>query len=272
MSSAILLPIGVCIVLMLLAFLRIWQTTRKTQQQRRTGVALLLTLIELIKLSQQHRGMHSGLLNGQISLRPKLKELEQQIDSLQQGLYQQRHSLNQRTYAYLQSAITRWQKIMQQPAMEASVSFQQHSGLIARLLDSLWDIADDFSITTHSNPKIQQQTQILVRTLPVLSESIGQIRALTMQVANSERCTPDKKLQLLFTLSKIDADIQLISSDTSTDALEKVTIFTCDIRQSIEQDTLSQQNPDVVFQRATENIDRIFQLITQGLTALQQRL
>ena len=108
----------------------------------------------------------------------------------------------------------------------------------------------------------------LVRTLPELTEAIGQVRAITLQVSNSKHCSADKKLQLLFTLSKIKRDLPQIQEKLESQSFRKLVEFIEDIARSVEDQALGNRNPDIFFKEASLHIDMIFHYINTGLNDL----
>lgn len=272
MTHQILLLAAVCFGLLALSLIRLVQTKKQARQKSIIGLELINTLMSIIKLTQQHRGMHSGYLNGQHALETKLKALESELSSHFKTLSDAHKHFDPRTFQSLQAEQRQWQKLIQRNDLNANISFQLHSSLIKRLLDSLWDMADDFGLTTSRSLDVKALSNKLVRTLPELAESIGQVRALTMQVSNSDRCTPDKKLHLLFTLAKIEKEISQIQDTVGSQTCHAIQTFVDEVRLSVDQQTLSDRNPDIFFQEATKNIDAIFQNIQQGLNTIKTQL
>lgn len=272
METQIILFIVLCLGLLCLTLIRVIQTSKQAHKKNLNGLNILDELIHIIQLTQQHRGIHSGFLNGQTALQNKLTHIEQEINTHCQAIQSLSDQIDPRTYANIRSEFLQWQRLLEQNQLDANSSFQAHSGLISRFLESLWDMADDFALTTSSNKKVQVLANNLVRILPELAESIGQVRALTMQVSNSDRCTPDKKLHLLFTLSKIEQDMEKVQQEISSDALQQLQQFVDEVRLSIDNKSLPDKNPDIFFQKATENIDAIFGFMQKGLENIRKEL
>lgn len=272
MNMPFILAAGFFSALSLLAFTRFIQTRTKARNDKIIGLDVLDLLVSLIKLTQQHRGMHSGFLNGQTSMADKLKSNEREVSQLWKALEAHSEQINSRSYAYLQQELQQWHKIVGQTDGNSNTSFRAHSGLVARLLDSLWDIADDFALTTSSNDKVQKLSNLLIKTLPELAESIGQVRALTMQVSNSDRCAPDKKLQLVYTLASIEQNMEKATGVLSQKNCTELKSFVEDVRTSVNDLSLAQKNPDEFFQQATGHIDNVFVQIQAGLRSIRREL
>ncbi len=93
-----------------------------------------------------------------------------------------------------------------------------------------------------------------------------------MQVSSSDRCTSDKKLHLLFTLTKIEQDIEKVKNDLSPKNVEQLQQFVNDVRLSIDDKSFSNKNPEIFFQEATDNIDFIFSFIQKGFDIIRVEL
>ena len=154
-------------------------------------------------------------------------------------------------------------------AIDSAESFRVHSRLIDRQLDALWDMSDEFSLTSNNQINIRHLAQQLIQTLPELTEALGQIRALTVQVASKQAMSADKKLQLLFTLGKIEEHHQNLITPLPEETNQKLMTFIDMIKQNTHNGFLSRKKPDQLFQDSSEVIDALFAFIQTGLEALK---
>lgn len=258
-----------CITIILLAVGRLIWSKKASKQRAITGISGITLFIELIKITQQHRGMHSGFLNGNLEFESKLIHLESDITKLYTNLLE-----FETEQAYPSSLSThypykQWQRLIENNHLKSAESFQLHSGLIARQLDAVWDMSDEFSLTSNHQEHIQNSAQQLVKTLPELAESLGQVRALSVQVASKHEMSADKKLQLLFTLGKIEEHHKNLTTPLPQATDKRLITFIQEIKNSINHSTLDKQNPDAIFQEATQVIDEIFVFIFAGFDSLK---
>jgi len=258
-----------CVTIIILAIGRQIWSKKASKQRAIMGISGITLFIELIKITQQHRGMHSGFLNGKFEFKTKLATLESDISKLYTSLLE-----FEKCHAYPQSLSThypfkQWQRLVENSTLKSAESFQLHSGLIARQLDAVWDMSDEFSLTSNHHEHIQNLAQQLVRTLPELAESLGQVRALSVQVASKQEMSADKKLQLLFTLGKIEEHHQKLTTPLPHLTNAQLISFMQEIKQSINNSTLYKQNPDAIFQQATQVIDDVFIFILTGFDSLK---
>lgn len=258
-----------CIMIILLAIGRQIWSKKASKEHALMGVTGMTLFIGLIKTTQQHRGMHSGFLNGKLEFKAKLPALESNIDTLYSNLlsFEKDHSYPASLSTHY--PFKQWQRLMGNNQITSAESFQLHSGLIARQLDAIWDMSDEFSLTSNHHEYIRNSAQQLVKTLPELAEALGQIRALSVQVAAKQEMSADKKLQLLFTLGKIEEHHKNLTSPLSESTDQRLTAFVEDIKQRVKDSTLCEQNPDAIFQESTQVIDDLFVFILTGFDDLK---
>ena len=255
-----------------LALFRFYHLKRKEKAKSLQGLATLTLLIDIIKLTQQHRGLQSGLLNGQSQVLNDLIKQEQSLNSQYQMLMNDKMMGDKVSRRLISKAYTQWQNVLNKPSPDINRNFHQHSRLIQRLLDCLWDLADEYSLTSHRDKQIQILSNDLVRTLPELTEAIGQVRAITLQVTNTKYCSADKKLQLLFTLGKIKRDLTQIEHKLDQNRYLKLLIFIKEVTQSVEDHALGNRNPEAFFAEASLHMEVIFNEIRAGFEDLQGKI
>lgn len=255
-----------------LALLRSHQVRRHEHDKSIQGLHTLTRLIDIIKYTQQHRGLQAGLLNGQEVSLNAMNSLERKINANYAALSLNKTKIDKTILRFTGKAQSQWQNILMHPNQDINKSFYQHSSVIQRLLDCLWDLADEFSITSHADQNIQDLANDLVRTFPKLSESIGQVRAITLQITNSKYCSADKKLLLLFTLGKIQRELPLIQQKLHSDSYKQLSLFIEEIKISVEDQALGNRNPEAFFAEASIHIDAIFHYIQTGLGELKEQI
>ncbi|REG84227.1 nitrate- and nitrite sensing domain-containing protein [Marinomonas pollencensis] len=270
--TSILLFIGLCVSIIGLAIARHHYSKKSAKRRSYQGLEGSKQLIELIKLTQQHRGMHSGFLNGQSEFSSKLDSLKADISHRYNTLLRLEQTLNYPKQLSCQLQYIQWQKLIRHSALNSAQSFQTHSRLIARLLDSLWDMSDEFALTSSQDDTVRALAQQYIKTLPNMAEALGQIRALSVQVAAKHSLSSDKKLQLLFTLGKVDAHIDHLDQSHSVQEKQKIRDFVAQIRKKTDNQELLNSQPDDLFKDATLIIDGVFALIFTGVDRLQKRI
>ncbi|WCN15090.1 hypothetical protein GV054_19765 [Marinomonas mediterranea] len=272
MTLTLVISIVIIIGLSVLALLTTLWSKKAAKARASIGLEGLKQLIGIIKLIQQHRGLHSAFLNGKADYKAKLSSLETDIQHrftvLQQ--FEETHSYKQ---GFGTKALQlRWQRLIQTHLQSSNESFRAHSGAISRLLDTLWDVADKFGLTTHPDEKIRELAAQFVRNIPELTESIGQIRALSVQAASHHELSADKKLQLLYTLSRIESRLVGLDQYYSEKSLKHIASFIGVIRQGTENQSLGDQDPDTLFKEATSVIDQLYEGVLKGFSTLHEKV
>lgn len=270
--TSILLFIGLCVGVVSLAIARHYYSKKSAKRRSYQGLEGSKQLIELIKLTQQHRGMHSGFLNGQTEFSSKLDSLKADISHRYNTLLRLEETLNYPKQLSCQFQYIQWQKLIRDSALSSAQSFQIHSRLIARLLDGLWDMSDEFALTSSQDDTVRALAQQYIKTLPNIAEALGQIRALSVQVAAKHTLSSDKKLQLLFTLGKVDAHIDHLDQSHALQDKQKIRDFVEQIRKKTDSKELVNSQPEALFKDATLIIDGVFALIFTGVDTLQKKI
>lgn len=272
MSLSPILLILFVLFFVLLALYRFNSGHKKARTKNLQGLAALTQLIDIIKLTQQHRGLYAGMINGQQVSQSNLQSIENQINQNYKKLVNSETQRDKSLKRFTLKSYNMWKSILQNPSKDVNKSFHLHSSLIQRQLDCLWDIADDFALTSHTDQNIQELANDLVRTLPKLTEAIGQVRAITLQVTHSKYCSADKKLLLLFTLGKIQRDLAQVQPKLQKESYDKLHRFILEMTKSVEDQALSERNPDTFFKEASSHIDVIFSNIQTGLNDLKNQI
>ncbi|MGB0943269.1 MAG: hypothetical protein ACPGUE_12735 [Marinomonas sp.] len=253
----------------LFACYRLYLARKQAKAKSLRGLSALTHIIDIIKLTQQHRGLYAGRLNGQNVSQANLNTIRTQIDRHYDQLI---NSPDKALKRLIRKSHQMWGALLINPTQDVNKSFHLHSSLIQRLLDCLWDIADEYALTSHTDQNIQNLANDLVRTLPKLTEAIGQVRAITLQVTNTKYCSADKKLLLLFTLGKIQRDLSQVKPKLQKQSYDNLVAFIEEITKSVEDQALSNRNPDSFFTEASSHIDIIFNNIQSGLKELKAQV
>lgn len=256
----------------LFACYKLYYARKQAKAKSLRGLAALTRIIDVIKLTQQHRGLYAGRLNGHDISQASLKAISTQINQHYNQLMIAPDKTDKALKRLIKKSHHMWETLLVNPTQDVNKSFHLHSSLIQRLLDCLWDIADEYALTSHSDQHIQDLANDLVRTLPKLTEAIGQVRAITLQVTNTKYCSADKKLLLLFTLGKIQRDLIQVKPKLQQQSYENLVNFIEEITKSVEDQVLSNRNPDSFFTEASSHIDIIFNNIQMGLNELKAQV
>lgn len=194
-------------VLLVAALLTIGLMRHSTARQRQAqGVIWLQVMRLLLTHIQRHRGLSSGILNGDRSLQEKLEEVRRQVnrdfDQIGKvegwvGQHEAWHTITQH-----------WGRLVGATRLSVAHNLDQHNRLIKNILVFIDDIAMEHHLYTGMQTKAN-----IWRDLLMLAEYVGQIRALGTVIA-SNRDEWDDPLT-----NRTRQDLQNLSQDLVT-ALE----------------------------------------------------
>ncbi|WP_426360336.1 hypothetical protein ACPUVO_09025 [Pseudocolwellia sp. HL-MZ19] len=178
----------------------------KVKASQLTGINYITQLKPLISLVQQHRGLTSAWLNGDESVKAKRNSLQKDIKQVIHLLNTTDLKMNERWMSFSDH----WERMLEfriKPSV--SNSFDQHCSLIKNLSYLLEDTSEAYFLTSeHHNgfPNIGYAWRELV----VLTENIGQARAIGTGVSVQKHCSSVDKIRLNF----LAENMKNISADT----------------------------------------------------------
>lgn len=180
--------------------------TNKVKTSQLKGINYISQLKPLISLVQQHRGLTSAWLNGDESVSSKRVTIQKDIKQIIHLLNTHDLKMNERWMSFCDH----WQRMLAfkiKPSV--SNSFDQHCSLIKNLSYLLEDTSEAYFLTSeHHNgfPNIGYAWRELV----VLTENIGQARAIGTGVSVQKHCSSVDKIRLNF----LAENMKKITTDT----------------------------------------------------------
>jgi methyl-accepting chemotaxis protein len=168
-----------------------------------TGLETLKPMNRMAQAMQQHRGLSSGVLNGNENLKPQRAEKEKTVDAELAA-----------TVALMPAAIIkseRWQAIEADWAklrgeglsMAPADNLKLHSGMIAKVLIAMTDVADQTALTLDPDIDSYYMMDSIVLKMPVVLEPLGVLRARGTGVLARKELNEDQKLALGILLDRI---------------------------------------------------------------------
>lgn len=264
--------VALCVLLSSIATLRYYFALKASRALSVRGLDGLRQLIKIIKLIQQHRALHGGYINGNHEFADKLTLLE---TDLSHRFSQLEHLQSQSNMPYqlgTKSLQAKWQHLLDTSFQSGEQSFAAHSTLISRMLDGLWEIADKFSLTTSQDDEVRDLSNQMVKALPELTESLAQVRGLSVQVASRHEISADKKLQLMYILTRIDERLSALDHYFPETNQQQLRAFLHVIRSGTESASLSDQDPDYLFKESTQVIDKLYECILEGFQNIHRKV
>lgn len=267
------LPLGVLAAMALSVLASRYITKRRLRQTRRSGLALLSQLKELVVRQQQHRGLSSSYLKGNQQALSDLQRLQQELRSWQTRLNDHAYITKQTRW---QSYLQHWQRLhasWQSNTLENNIT--QHSLMIRNLLYFAEDIAIEFEINSLDGQGLS--VSFLWHELLLTAESIGQARALGSGLASAGHSSSVERIRLSFLHQKI-AETDPATLDQYSYWLLPEKQLRWDslarLQQTIEQDLIKTETPSIsvqeYFRQATEVLDAIYQVYDAGIEHLSR--
>lgn len=245
--------------------------------RRSEGVQLLNGLRQLLEHLQQHRGLSTGYLRGDQSLKSKVDDTRASIRSDLRRLNETALCDHDRWVAFKDH----WSRLEQSAlSLPVSDNVQQHNHLIANMLQLIEDIAaqNNLLYLTHPGDGIS----ILWRELLYTTEWLGQARALGTGIAAAGQSSGVERIRLGFLCERIQTLSTIAHADLeghSTSGLQSLkqagqTVST--LLSIIENEFLSANKPNLpatdYFDQATRAISAQFAVVDEMLAALQKRV
>ncbi|MDY0012303.1 MAG: HAMP domain-containing methyl-accepting chemotaxis protein [Rhodocyclaceae bacterium] len=145
------------------------------------GLPVAEKVLQVVRLTQQHRGLSSAVLNGGENLKPKLQGLTTDLEA---GMAMARDTLA--ANGQLSAANGRWEKVLsdwgtlrtkglEMPARDNIVA---HTRLVGLQLLALHDIGDDAGLSRDPQTDTAYLLDNALRRIPTVTERLGRLRAL----------------------------------------------------------------------------------------------
>ncbi len=203
---------GLAVILMLLGsyYERARQEMSATQSEL-VGLGHITALHKVIQYAQQHRGLSSGLLNGDASLGDKRLAKEKQLD---QAFAELQSLLNEE-----ESASEEWKNIQRGWASiksegliwEAPRNIKAHTTMIRVMLDLMHTLGESTGLALDPEPASFFMLQVTMSSMPETLESMGQLRARGTGVLAKQQLDEHSRGQIVALQVGIDHGMHLTS-------------------------------------------------------------
>ena len=262
-------------------------------QRERGGVEPIGDLLQLIRLTQIHRGVSTNWLGGNEALRADREARAAEVD---QALAKAQAS----TAAYPGGALAEhrqqvqsdWQALRQAvdgKAVDGPTGFQRHNALVQTQMRLLTDVVDRSGLMLDPQAGTYYLIAAVVDTLPQISETLGQTRALGALLLKRQAASPNERAHLQANLDRLDqlhGDIDRYFRNAAAEDLALSTSLAAPLRaareaaatarqlvsaQIIQPEALTAPSADY-FEQMTAHIDAQFQLMDRGFGVLQSEL
>jgi len=236
-------------------------------------------LLGLILHFQQHRGMSSAWLAGDLSFASKLAGQARDIDALFHAVGPVARSESCRHHPCMTpNALTlfrhRWATLRERlPGLTVEQSITQHTTLIEQLLQWLAALGEARIESTLDQEVSRCLARNYTSRLPALTECLGQARAVGMSVATRQSCSAVARVRLVFLIARAETLLtQALAGGQGSVRAETASRAVEQMAQLVRGRLLPSSGVSVTaqdyFNGATQAVDAVFAWIFESAQAV----
>ena len=182
------------------------------------GLQPAKAVLEVIRLTQEHRGLSSGVLSGDAGKQAARQDRQGKVDQAWVRLHEAlaRHMGDAPLEQTTQGLEREWHVIAEDVSagrLTAPESARRHTELIARTLLLVEDVADASGLTLDEDLQSYHLIYAALRDLPRLTEKLGQARARGTATIVKKATTPDNTQTLLGMIDAADLHAKDVARD-----------------------------------------------------------
>ena len=197
-SKFVLLGAAIAAVMTVLLFTVYTNLNRDivTAEQELAGLQMLKPMNRMTQFMQQHRGLSSGVLNGNDAMKDKRAGKEKEV-STALAATEAALSPNLRDSAAWKSIQADWQAISSQGmSWEAPENLKRHTAMISKVLVFMVEVADETALTLDPVMDTYYFMDTIVSKMPAMLEPLGITRARGTGVLSAKELKPDMQLAI----------------------------------------------------------------------------
>ena len=245
------------------------------------GMPAVATVLKLVQLTQQHRGLSSMVLNGAASAQDKRaavqREVDQSVAAVDAVVARIAAPAVASEWAEIKGGWTALAPVVAAKGLAAPQSFASHTALLGKLLHLNEAVGDYYGLSLDPERDSYQLIQSAYYQLPYLTEEMGKLRAKGSGLLSAKAATPDERLgvsalaarvndrlgQMTNAFNKAAAENPEIAAKLGApmaaagEAASKLTALA--IEQVVKPEQLDYASPEF-FAQATRAIDALFDL------------
>lgn len=254
----------------------------RDSRQELLGVEAVQPLARLIQHLQIHRGLSSGVLNGNQAMQDQRAARQTQVNQAMASV-QGRLPPELIDSDSWQRVQERWVTI-EKDGLEwiPRENFTSHTRLIAELLDFQLDVADQFLLTNDPGLDTSYLINTALQQFPQALEQMGQLRALgTGILAKKQPVLPSQQVNISLLVAELNGAISSLRRNLNitarlnphlqaglTGALRDVGAAADKVTTLVNQDILSgkfETAPDAYFALTTDSLEKGYREMFDGL-------
>ncbi len=248
----LLLGLAMAVVMSVLLFTVFNNLSRDihTAQQEIDGLQMLKPMNRLAQFMQQHRGLSSGVLNGNEAMKEKRtakeKDVAEALVSTDAAL-----SPNLRDTAAWRGIRQDWEEIKSQGLnWTPPENIKRHSQMIDRLLMFMIDVADEMKLTLDPEMDTYYFMDTVVSKMPAMLEPLGITRARGTGVLSKKELTPQMRIDISSLVAQMSTTLRAQNTN-----LEKVMRFAPELQGALNGPT----------KEFSDGVGKIFVLVREDI-------
>jgi len=199
-----------------------------TARNELAGLQMLKPMNRMVQLTQQHRGLSSGVLNGNEAMKEKRaakeKEAAEALAATEAAL-----SPGLRETAAWKSIRQDWEAIRAQGlSWTPAENIKRHSAMLANVLRFMVDVADETELTLDPVMDTYYFMDTVVSKMPAMLEPLGITRARGTGVLAKKELTQQQRNDIALLIAGISVNLQAQNSN-----IEKVLRFAPSLREQL---------------------------------------
>ncbi|MDB5958713.1 MAG: chemotaxis protein [Massilia sp.] len=247
--------------------------------QDQAGMPAASSVLQMVRLMQQHRGLSSMVLNGTASAQDKRagvqREVEQAVQAVDTVVARMAAPAVAREWTEIKQGWMALAPVVASNSLTAPQSFASHTVLLGKLLYLTETVGDHYGLSLEADRDIYELIQSSFYQLPYLTEEMGKLRAKGSGLLSAKAATPDERLgvsalaarvndrlgQMRSAFDKAAADNPEIAGKlgaamaAAAEAANKLTVLASE--QIVKPEQLAYASPEF-FAQATRAIDALF--------------
>ncbi|WP_080847452.1 methyl-accepting chemotaxis protein [Cytobacillus gottheilii] len=283
--------IAVPIIILLYLYLTDINEQLTASKTRQIGAEHSVQLKNLLENVQKHRALSVSLLEGDSSFKNQIEEKQSEIHDAFQGIeeYIQKNSSTIQGGEEWEILLRDWDEIESSlDTLTANEAIEVHNQYIELLLSHILNSAEDTGLLHADSTPGLNLAQINVKTIPQLTETLGQVRAYGLSVISSGEMTASdrSKLRSLESLihkyvQNLQHEVEMVSIDEQMESAfkvpnEKVINDTNKLLSILEQELFNAEEISISSEEfytvSTETIDKAFELEEESMNQIVSRV
>ena len=172
------------------------------------GLQMLKPLNRLAQFAQQHRGLSSGVLNGNTAMQARRADKEKEVDAAVAEVAVVLAAELRESAGWRQIADD-WQAIRRDGLnWSAADNLKRHSAMINRVLVFMVDVADQSALTLDPAIDTYYLMDTVVSKMPAMLEPLGITRARGTGVLTRKELTPQMRVDIASLIAQMASTLQ----------------------------------------------------------------